>query len=733
MKRCLAAWLLAVGLGLVGRLNAAPAPAAFHISVNHTAVGEGRTVIVTARIRRILMLQRHRRRGIKLWPYVNGRQWGAMTRTNQAGVASFMLPLPQPGLARIQVAARGAPAIPEAYWIWSQRVANNQTVYFQRQFHLSGGIQAANMLITCDNAFQVFLNGHFIGKGSNLQHVHHLWTLQKYLHPGTNVLSVKGFNVDGPAGLLARLTIHTAAGVKVFFTNQTWRYMSARPTAWPGAAFPAAAGRPAHVEALVGRGAWGGMIRGWPGLGGRAVFPVGQPLPKHVWTSNTVAVRVLARKFPALPPRRHLVGIEYEPWFTPLNATWSTAEAIPLMGKYPFIPAVIRQHALWLDKMGINYIMIDWTNNLWGDRYFSQMGTYAKQLLAATTLLFKTYARLRREGIATPQVVLLLGLDNGPVTTTTALNGEMRWVYRHYVRNPQFKGLYLHYRHKPLMVIFNGGGPAFLAGKLAAGEPPISTREFTVRWMGSQLQDAPALVQAGYWSWMDGSTHPIAVYHRGQCEALTITPAFFAAGGWLAPAARARDSGFTFVRQFNTALRYRPRFLTICQWNEFAGQPKGSKSYVDSYSVQLNNDIEPTSLTSCAYRGCGGWGFYYLNLTRAFLHLYHQPHPTTTLLAIGTPHRGQEISARDMTVRWACAGKVPQGFTLRLDRRIMARDIPGFRRSWPVHLQGVAPGWHTLTLRADGGQSFFRLSYRHEARRLKHPVAAQARLRFVVR
>ena len=45
-----------------------------------------------------------------------------------------------------------------------------------------------------------------------------------------------------------------------------------------------------------------------------------------------------------------------------------------------------------------------------------------------------------------------------------------------------------------------------------------------------------------------------------------------------------------------------PQILLICQWNEFAGQPGGPPGqYVDSYNSSLTNDMEPISLSECAY------------------------------------------------------------------------------------------------------------------------------------
>ena len=469
----------------------------------------------------------------------------------------------------------------------------------------------------------------------------------------------------------------------------------------------------------------------------KAIFPVDQPLPAVSQVSNTVRVQVLARKFVNPPGRRHLIGIEYEPWFTPLNMTWGTAEAIPLLGKYASTnTAVIRQHALWLDEMGVDYILVDWTGMVFGKTHWDQRSQAQRQIIHATTVLLKTYTGMRNEGIPTPMVTLLLGLDNGPSTTTTALNEELNWIDKRYIKNPQLAGLWLNYRKKPLIVIFNGGGPAFLAGKLAAGEPAINTHDFTVRWMTAQLQNAHQIAHAGYWSWMDGAIRPIPTSKGGQCEALTITPAFFAAGGWLAPLARARDNGFTYVREFKAAWRYRPHFLNICQWNEFAGQPIGHgygsqhNIYLDCYDTHLSNDIEPTSLT--AYCGCGGWGFYYLNLTRAFVNLYHQGVPRTTVLAIGSPERNAVVSGKSVFVRWACAGKPPQSFTLLIDGRKIAGDIDSAARACTVSLAGLNPGRHEMTLRANGAVSSFKLSYRREAHRLRRPIPAVAHTIFVL-
>src|SRR6266480_933786 len=37
--------------------------------------------------------------------------------------------------------------------------------------------------------------------------------------------------------------------------------------------------------------------------------------------------------------------------------------------------------------------------------------------------------------------------------------------------------------------------------------------------------------------------------------------------------------------------------------------------------------IEPTQINACGIRGCGGWGYYYMNLTKALISLYRKETP----------------------------------------------------------------------------------------------------------
>ena len=74
--------------------------------------------------------------------------------------------------------------------------------------------------------------------------------------------------------------------------------------------------------------------------------------------------RVEATRFPGT-----MIGMQYETWFTPGNAgSFETAEAIPVLGKYSsFDVKVLRKHAEWFGELGIDWLLLDWSNMLWAE------------------------------------------------------------------------------------------------------------------------------------------------------------------------------------------------------------------------------------------------------------------------------------------------------------------------------------------------------------------------------
>jgi hypothetical protein len=434
--------------------------------------------------------------------------------------------------------------------------------------------------------------------------------------------------------------------------------------------------------------------------------------------------------------RGSLMGMQYETWFTRGNATWDTAEAVPVLGKYSSYDAgILRKQTEWFNALGINWLLLDWSNMLWMKPDWEQHAGATHELEETTELLLKTYAQLNREGQATPKIVLLLGLYNGvPVTDAMKrLNGIFAWLTKNYLSNPEYKYLWLYYNGKPLItVLFN---PADPCKELKDYEKPgpLNAPQWTVRWMASQLQMNHA-ESCGMWSWMDGTIRQLLTYHDGSAEETVVTPSCFAGGGWLASTATGRDHGAPYIESWKVAFESRPKFIQIHQWNEFAGQKEGEgfgpdhHDYVDEYNLESSDDIEPTRLQECAYRGCGGWGYYYMNLTKALISLYCHETPGITVMALSAPFGAEAVKQNHLALSWEVVGEAPKTYEVQLDGHTAARAIRGTK--YTLDLSQVRPGSHQVTLLANGVHTFFDLNPERMTVRSTSPLPVTSAIHF---
>lgn len=460
----------------------------------------------------------------------------------------------------------------------------------------------------------------------------------------------------------------------------------------------------------------------------------GYRLPEGAAVSNTLQVRVDWRKLAVIPEDpEHLIGMQWEPWFTPQAVNWTTAQAVPVMGLYwSYNPDVLRQQMIWLIESGVNFLVADWTNHIFDKKHWDERDGGPNTIIHATTLGLEMLAVLRDEGQYVPKMVLYPGICNGPETTSAAINEELEWIYHTYVNNPRFSGLFVNYLGKPLVMIHNGAGPGWFKAK---NEQPLQNEHFTIRWQSSQNQTGK-LHEQGYWSWMDGSLEPMLTMFEGKPEMLTVSAAFFASGGWKAPTAYGHRGGWTYVESFKAALKHKPRFIELHQFNEFAGQPEGSgygekkDGYYDSYSMELSDDIEPVSLTASGYRSQGGWGYFYLNLTRALMDLYRQKSPSATVIAIDTPLRGAVVQDTVLPVSWTWVGKEPRGYRFLINGEEIKADITG--NSAKIDISRFANGFLKLRLTAEGAESRYPLSYTEDSLPLQTPVPASVDVEFTL-
>lgn len=470
----------------------------------------------------------------------------------------------------------------------------------------------------------------------------------------------------------------------------------------------------------------------WCGLKDYTPYLTGQRAQDKDKRSNLVSVEVTSRTIPERPKGTTTFVSQWEPWFMP-GSMWTTAQAVPLLGFYDFTNQdVLRQHLLWLMDSGADAVLFDWSNHIWGCKHWSERSDGVNAIIHNTEIALEVMASMRDEGLPVPQAIIMPGLSNGPPGTMEALNEELDWIYHYFIRNPRFKGLWYEFDGKPLAVILDTGAMGVKEGttesafrvplfkmtlgwsaeeidRLRQSNPPVDDSRFTIRWMSSQNQKT-GHDKLGYWSWMDGSLKPTVTYKDGVAECTTVNPACFAETGWTAPEAWGRRDGWTYLESFKVALEHRPKVVMLHQFNEFTGQatkgygPDGN-IFADSYSVELSDDYEPVSLTAPGFRGDdGGWGFYYLNLTRALVDIYNGAADDVTLMAVAPPH----IANDKLSVHWTTIGVEPENYTLSIDGTIVADSVTETGMSLPV--EGLAAGEHTLTVTANGVGTRYALS-----------------------
>jgi len=148
------------------------------------------------------------------------------------------------------------------------------------------------------------------------------------------------------------------------------------------------------------------------------------------------------------------------------------------------------------------------------------------------------------------------------------------------------------------------------------------------------------------------------------------------------------------------------------QFNEYTGQGEGhgygpDKSiYVDSYSNELSDDLEPVSLTAPGFRGDqGGWGYYYLNLTKALMDIYRGIADDVTLLAVHVA----DSTGSDLELEWTTIGVAPDSYSVSVDGKTIAEGISDLGIRIPT--ADLSPGEHTFAVTANGVGTRYGLSY----------------------
>ncbi|KAA1420726.1 Bacterial alpha-L-rhamnosidase [Mumia zhuanghuii] len=157
-----------------------------------------------------------------------------------------------------------------ASWIWSSDAttggAPGEPRAFRRAWDAPEGKTAtsAEVLITADDSFRVWLNGELLGETQGAENEWQQSHLYKAaLKPDRNVIAVRTTNGAGsPGGLLAKVRTTWSDGTtSVATTDATWKVSKLIPAGFEAPGFDDSAWETAKVLAPYGSGQWGNGVR----------------------------------------------------------------------------------------------------------------------------------------------------------------------------------------------------------------------------------------------------------------------------------------------------------------------------------------------------------------------------------------------------------------------------------------------------------------------------------------
>ncbi|MCL5096016.1 MAG: hypothetical protein M1608_00470, partial [Candidatus Omnitrophica bacterium] len=154
-----------------------------------------------------------------------------------------------------------------AKWIW--RKEGNPAVavppgtrYFRRIVITPDGsqIKSASLVMTVDNSFECWVNGHLAGSGDNFTRSYSM-NVATWLKPGTNLIAVAAVNgaeAPNPAGLIGSLTIKYQDGQTLaLVTDHLWQAAETVGNNWTIDATPTGGWAAALELGPLGMGPWG--------------------------------------------------------------------------------------------------------------------------------------------------------------------------------------------------------------------------------------------------------------------------------------------------------------------------------------------------------------------------------------------------------------------------------------------------------------------------------------------
>lgn len=323
--------------------------------------------------------------------------------------------------------------------------------------------------------------------------------------------------------------------------------------------------------------------------------------------------------YPRVPYAERKVGIAYTTWCQAgfwERSVWS----YPTLGKYLSDDrTIIRQHAQWLADAGVDFIWIDWSNNLAYNVTMEEVLIDTNRpdfamIERATLFIFQEYSKMRIEGKKTPNISIFIGNPaegQSAAISDGRLSKKSDQIYQWFINNPahpEFTTLLQQYNEKPLLVSY-AGTPTPWQNET----PPWNDDRYTVRFMTGYVSEQPNLFNRNtkeskykYWSWEERGAQSFTV-DKGFPESMTVLPSWRPQGiegdrDYLP--AGPRNEGKTFKEQWARARLLGVRFAMVGTWNEYITN--------EQKSAEVSKDIEPNQT----------WGDKYLLLLKKEIELF---------------------------------------------------------------------------------------------------------------
>ena len=260
---------------------------------------------------------------------------------------------------------------------------------------------------------------------------------------------------------------------------------------------------------------------------------------------------------------------------------------------------VIRTHMTQLYAAGVDFIILDHTNLGYGTVVDPTNGPLMVD--RPMVALFETIMEMRAEGLGTPYVVVWVGGGGD--------DRLYQYLYDNYYGQEKWADCFVYWDGKP-----------FLLTTFYHDETDPAPEEFTTRCMGGLL-DRTACVRQHKWSFLHFNNAKYCTENAaGEPEQIGVCVASQETY-MSADTAHGRMGGLLWHAQWNSAFKFRPKFVTLTWWNEWTAQRlyiegghyDGQYHFTDAYSPECSRDIEPME---------GGHGDQYYRWMIEYIYAY---------------------------------------------------------------------------------------------------------------